>query len=63
MGSRPRKRNGAIWIATLNGLFGSMAAFGTDQELMQRLPQIEMADANPGQSPKYRIADQRKLRS
>lgn len=26
-----------IWIAVLNGFFGSMAAFGTDQELMQRL--------------------------
>jgi len=26
-----------IWIAVINGFFGSMAAFGTDQELMQRL--------------------------
>jgi len=26
-----------LWIAILNGVFGSMAAFGTDQELMQRL--------------------------
>ena len=30
-----------FWIATLNGLFGSMAAFGTDQELMQRLLTVE----------------------
>ncbi|MBI4386160.1 MAG: hypothetical protein HY551_02140 [Elusimicrobia bacterium] len=26
-----------LWIAVLNGFFGSMAAFGTDHELMQRL--------------------------
>jgi SSS family transporter len=26
-----------VWLAALNGLFGSMAAFGTDHELMQRL--------------------------
>src|SRR5260221_12657640 len=25
------------WLALLNGFFGSMAAFGTDQDLMQRL--------------------------
>lgn len=30
-----------IWVAVLNGLFGSMAAFGTDQELMQRLLTVE----------------------
>ncbi len=30
-----------FWIATLNGVFGSMAAFGTDQELMQRLLTVE----------------------
>lgn len=30
-----------FWIAILNGLFGSMAAFGTDQELMQRLLTVE----------------------
>lgn len=30
-----------VWLATLNGLFGSMAAFGTDQELMQRLLTVE----------------------
>ena len=30
-----------IWIAALNGFFGSMAAFGTDQELMQRLLTVE----------------------
>ena len=28
-------------LATLNGLFGSMAAFGTDQEIMQRLLTVE----------------------
>ncbi|MBI5245189.1 MAG: sodium/solute symporter [Elusimicrobia bacterium] len=30
-----------LWIALLNGFFGSMAAFGTDQELMQRLLTVE----------------------
>lgn len=30
-----------LWIATLNGLFGSAAAFGTDQELMQRLLTVD----------------------
>src|SRR5205085_1876847 len=30
-----------IWIAILNGFFGSMAAFGTDHELMQRLLTVE----------------------
>ncbi len=30
-----------VWVAVLNGLFGSMAAFGTDQELMQRLLTVE----------------------
>jgi solute:Na+ symporter, SSS family len=30
-----------LWIAILNGFFGSMAAFGTDQELMQRLLTVE----------------------
>src|SRR5262249_46282007 len=30
-----------LWIAALNGFFGSMAAFGTDQELMQRLLTLE----------------------
>ncbi len=30
-----------FWIATLNGFFGSMAAFGTDHELMQRLLTVE----------------------
>ncbi|MGQ9920288.1 MAG: sodium:solute symporter family transporter [Desulfobacca sp.] len=28
-------------LATLNGLFGSLAAFGTDQEIMQRLLTVE----------------------
>jgi solute:Na+ symporter, SSS family len=30
-----------LWIAMLNGFFGSMAAFGTDHELMQRLLTVE----------------------
>lgn len=30
-----------LWVAILNGVFGSMAAFGTDQELMQRLLTLE----------------------
>ncbi|HVO33010.1 MAG TPA: sodium/solute symporter [Elusimicrobiota bacterium] len=30
-----------VYIAVLNGFFGSMAAFGTDQELMQRLLTVE----------------------
>ncbi|MBI4397168.1 MAG: sodium/solute symporter [Elusimicrobia bacterium] len=30
-----------FWLAILNGLFGSMAAFGTDQDLMQRLLTVE----------------------
>jgi SSS family transporter len=30
-----------LWAALLNGIFGSMAAFGTDQELMQRLLTLE----------------------
>lgn len=30
-----------LWAALLNGVFGSMAAFGTDQELMQRLLTLE----------------------
>jgi len=30
-----------IWIAIANGFFGSMAAFGTDQELMSRLLTVE----------------------
>lgn len=29
------------WLALLNGLFGSMAAYGTDHELMQRLLTLE----------------------
>jgi len=29
------------WLAVLNGFFGSMAAFGTDQDLMQRLLTVE----------------------
>ena len=29
------------WLAGLNGLFGSMAAYGTDHELMQRLLTLE----------------------
>jgi len=30
-----------IWVAVANGFFGSMAAFGTDQELMSRLLTVE----------------------
>ena len=30
-----------MWVALLNGLFGSMAAFGTDHDLMQRLLTVE----------------------
>jgi SSS family transporter len=30
-----------LWSAVLNGVFGSMASFGTDQELMQRLLTLE----------------------
>lgn len=30
-----------FWVAVLNGVFGSMASFGTDQELMQRLLTLE----------------------
>jgi SSS family transporter len=30
-----------LWVAVLNGLIGSMAAFGTDHDLMQRLLTVE----------------------
>ncbi|MBI4560949.1 MAG: hypothetical protein HY724_02810, partial [Candidatus Rokubacteria bacterium] len=30
-----------VWLAVLNGLIGSMAAFGTDHDLMQRLLTVE----------------------
>jgi SSS family transporter len=30
-----------VWVAVLNGLVGSMAAFGTDHDLMQRLLTVE----------------------
>jgi SSS family transporter len=30
-----------FWLAVLNGLFGSLAAFGTDHDLMQRLLTLE----------------------
>ncbi|MEK7857542.1 MAG: sodium/solute symporter [Elusimicrobiota bacterium] len=30
-----------LWVAILNGFFGSMAAFGTDHELMQKLLTVE----------------------
>jgi SSS family solute:Na+ symporter len=33
-------------LATLNGFFGSMAAFGTDQEIMQRLLTVETRKAS-----------------
>jgi SSS family transporter len=35
-----------LWIAILNGLFGSMASFGTDQELMQRLLTVDTRHAS-----------------
>lgn len=35
-----------VWIAILNGFFGSMAAFGTDHELMQRLLTVETRQAS-----------------
>ncbi len=35
-----------LWIAILNGIFGSMAAFGTDQELMQRLLTLKTREAS-----------------
>ncbi len=35
------KNPNVIWAALLNGVFGSMASFGTDQELMQRLLTLE----------------------
>lgn len=35
-----------VWIAVLNGFFMSMAAFGTDQELMQRLLTVETRAAS-----------------
>ena len=34
-------------LATLNGFFGSMAAFGTDQEIMQRLLTVETQTRKP----------------
>lgn len=34
------------WVAILNGFFGSMAAFGTDQDLMQRLLTVETRRAS-----------------
>jgi len=35
-----------FWLATLNGLVGSMAAFGTDHDLMQRLLTVESRKAS-----------------
>ncbi|MBI4676888.1 MAG: sodium/solute symporter [Elusimicrobia bacterium] len=35
-----------IWVAILNGFFGSMAAFGTDHEMMQRLLTVETRKAS-----------------
>ncbi|HAH31168.1 MAG TPA: hypothetical protein DCL44_02520 [Elusimicrobia bacterium] len=35
-----------LWIAILNGIFGSMASFGTDQELMQRLLTLETREGS-----------------
>ena len=36
-----------VWVALLNGLFGSMAAFGTDHDLMQRLLTVETRRREP----------------
>jgi SSS family transporter len=35
------KEPNIVWVAVLNGLVGSMAAFGTDHDLMQRLLTVE----------------------
>jgi SSS family transporter len=35
-----------VWVAILNGFFGSMAAFGTDHEMMQRLLTVETRKAS-----------------
>ncbi len=35
-----------VWLAILNGLVGSMAAFGTDHDLMQRLLTVESRRAS-----------------
>jgi SSS family transporter len=35
-----------LWLAALNGFFGSMAAFGTDQDFMQRLLSVETREAS-----------------
>ncbi len=35
-----------VWLALLNGLIGSMAAFGTDYDLMQRLLTVETRRAS-----------------
>jgi SSS family transporter len=35
-----------VWVAVLNGLIGSMAAFGTDHDLMQRLLTVETRRAS-----------------
>lgn len=32
-----------LWLAVLNGFFGSLAAFGTDQDFMQRLLSVDTA--------------------
>ena len=36
-----------VWLAVLNGLVGSMAAFGTDHDLMQRLLTVETRRREP----------------
>jgi solute:Na+ symporter, SSS family len=35
-----------VWVAVLNGLVGSMAAFGTDHDLMQRLLSVDTRRAS-----------------
>jgi SSS family transporter len=39
--SRVLREPNIVWVAVLNGLIGSMAAFGTDHDLMQRLLTVE----------------------
>jgi Na+/proline symporter len=39
--SRALTEPNIVWVAVLNGIVGSMAAFGTDHDLMQRLLTVE----------------------
>lgn len=44
--SRALTNPNIVWVALLNGLFGAMAAFGTDHDLMQRLLTVETRRAS-----------------